>query len=260
MVFDLVEDREAERIASKAEIEELNTYSDNLAYYREQNFSYIPLPSEKEYFDVDRDQLKDMSEEQFLPDDTHLITAMALLRNHPFLLIDYHGLLSDQTDLTEKFGIQRDESERYGIITLADLNTRLVKEMLYPAVAKFEYTLAQALKSHYPDSDPPENSVGDKAEERWEDAKERDVETHIVEHMQLSEITNAIKDTERLRNKCGFGSKRKFKNATGGLIELRHQVMHPPRPMIRDRNELDTVLDRLGRIYGITNRLHNSTI
>lgn len=258
MVFDLVGQQEAKRIASKAEIETVDTYRDNLDYYREKNFSYIPLPADKKYYDVDKGELRDLSDEQLLRDDVHLVWAMALLLDYPFVLLDFHGLHSDRSDLAERFGIQRDESERYRIITLADLDTRSVKIMLYPAVATFEHELADAVRGFFPDSDIPDEVVREKVRERWEDALEKDVETHIVEHMHLTDLKEVIRETEELRLRCGLDSKNKVDNI-GGLIQLRHQVMHPPRPMIDDREDLDSVLDRLSRIKMILDNLRNST-
>lgn len=260
MVLDLVGHQEGKRIASQADIETVDTVHDNLDYYREKDFSYVPIPADGQYFDVEADTSRELSEQQILPDDVHLIEVMALLRNHPFVLLDYHGVLSDQSDLAEKLGIQREESERYGIITLADLDTRQVKQMLYPAVDTFEHELAGAVRRYYPDSDVPDDVVSDKTWDRWDDAKDHDVATHVVEHMQLTELKETVRETGDLREACGFGSKTQVDNTLGGLIQVRHQVMHPPRPMVRDRDELETALDRLSRIKTVLEHLRESSI
>lgn len=84
--------------------------------------------------------------------------------------------------------------------------------------------------------------------------------THIVEHMQLTELKETIRAANDLRQACGFGSKNPVDKNLGGLIQLRHQVMHPPRPMARDRDELETVLDRLSRIKTVLDVIRDSSI
>lgn len=248
MVFDLVSDQRATQIASQASTEDPNSYETNIGYYRERNYSYIPIPSTKEYYDVDKGRLEEMEDRQILPDDTHIILVMAYLREYPFVLLDYHGLLSDQSDLAEKLGVDRDERNRYGIVTVADLNKRRVKEMLYPAIATFEHTLADLITLHYPNSDVPESDVSDDAFDRWQTAKEQDLETHIVDHMSLSDIVKVVRNTDDLRLICGFDSKNQYDNSVGGLINLRNKVMHPRRTLIPDPSHVDKTIDRLSRI------------
>lgn len=173
---------------------------------------------------------------------------MAHLREHPFVLLDYHGLLSDQSDLAEAFGLNRDAQNRYGIVTVADLNKRRVKEMLYPAVATFEHTLADLITDHYPDSNVPEDDVKAEAFNRWEQAKDRDMETHIVEHMNLGDIVSVVRNTDALRTICGFDSKSQYHKAIGGLVDLRNKVMHPRRTLIPNHSHVGKTIDRLGRI------------
>lgn len=248
MVFDIVGEQRAERIASKASIETADSCEDNIDFYREQNYSYIPIPSSRQYYDIDDGQLKEMADDQFLPDDAHIVAVMALLRDFPFVLLDYHGLLSDQSDIAEKFGLDRSDQDRYGIVTVADLNKRRVKEMIYPAVTTFEHTLAELVIQHYPDSNVPEDDVSDEAFERWDSVKEHDMETHIVEHMSLGDIVTVVRNTKALRTTCGFDSKSQFDDATGGLVDLRNKVMHPRRTLIQDPSHVEKTIDRLGRI------------
>lgn len=248
MVFNLVGEQRAARIASQASIEDPDTYADNIDYYQERNYSYIPIPSADQYYHIDDGQMEEMADDQSLPDDAHLVVVMAYLRNYPFILLDYHGLLSDQSDLAEKFGIDRNEGDRYGIVTVADLNKRRVKEMLYPAVATFEHTLADLVIDHYPDSNVPQDDVKDETIERWNRAKDRDMETHIVEHMSLSDIVTVVRNAAALRTTCGFDSKTQWDKATGGIVDLRNKVMHPRRTLIPEPGHAAKTIDRLGRI------------
>jgi hypothetical protein len=185
---------------------------------------------------------------------------MALLLEHRFLLIDYHGLESDQHDLAQRLGIEIDPDNRYGIITLADIDTRLVKNMLYPAVSTFEHELADLVRNHFPESNFPEGALRDKVIESWEDAKKKDVETHVVEHMYLSDLINTVAEIKELREACGFDKKKQVSNNLGGIVPLRDQVMHAPRPMADDRDGLDKTLDRLSRIQEVLENLQNSKV
>lgn len=257
MVFDLVGEQRAQQIASKASIEGLDTYEDNIEFYQKRNYSYIPIPAASQYYDVDHGQINNLEAEQILRDDAHLIEVMAGLREYPFILLDYHGLLSDQSDLADKLGLERDEQDRYGIVTVADLNRRRVKEMLYPAIATFEHTLAHLVTQHYPDSDVPENDVKEKAFERWKNAKERDIETHIVDHMSLGDIVTVVRNTDALRTTCGFDSKTQYDDAIGGLVDLRNKVMHPRRTLIPDHSHVEKTINRLGRIKTLCNTVES---
>lgn len=49
--------------------------------------------------------------------------------------------------------IDRPYRERYGIITLADLNKRGLGEMLYPLIAELENQLAKKIQAEYPDDE-----------------------------------------------------------------------------------------------------------
>lgn len=258
MVFDIVGEQRAKRIAAEASIENPHTYEDNIDFYREQNYSFIPIPSTGQYYDVDQDQLEEMGDNQILPDDAHLVTVMAYLRQYPFVLLDYHGLLSGQSTLAEKFGLDRDEQDRYGIVTIADLNKRRVKEMLYPAVATFEHTLANLLIQFYPDSNVPPDDVKEEAFDRWEKAKERDMETHIVEHMSLGDIVTVVRNTDTLRTTCGFDSKNQWDKATGGLVNLRNKVMHPHRTLIPEPAHVEKTINRLSRIKTLCDTVASS--
>ncbi|MGQ3331218.1 hypothetical protein [Halorubrum sp. FL23] len=255
MIFNLVGEQRASRIASQASIEESNTYADNISFYQEQNYSYIPIPTAGQFYHIDQNQLKEMASDQILPDDAHLVVVMAHLREYPFILLDDHGLLSDQSDLAESFGLDRSAQDRYDIVTVADLNKRRVKEMLYPAVATFEHTLADLVIQYYPDSDVPEDDVKEDAFDRWDRAKEGDMETHITEYMSLGDIVTVVRNTEALRTTCDFDSKTQYDNAIGGLVDLRNKVMHPRRILIPDPSHVQKTIERLGRINSLCETL-----
>lgn len=250
----------ANKVAAGADIETLDSYENNLEHYRNRNFTYVPIPSARKYYDVEREQLLDLDAEQLLPDDVHIVTAMVHLLKYPFVLLDYHGILSDESDLAAKFGLDHGESNRYGIVTVADLNKRGTRELLYPLMAELETLLAREIEQYYPDSEIPHGLLGDKTVERWEDAKEKDIEMHAAEYMSLGDIMSVVREAEELRENCGFESKSQFDKALGGPTQLRNKVMHPHRTLIEDQEDIEQLLDRLSRVYDVISNLSSQEI
>ena len=98
--------------------------------------------------------------------------------------------------------------ERYGMITLADLNKRRVKEAIYPVVAELENRLSERIESQYPNSEELINSTRANTVGRWYKDRTRGLELHISEHTNLVEMQNIINSsTKEFRSECGFSSK-----------------------------------------------------
>lgn len=51
----------AHEIALQAECETVDTYEDVIDRYRENNYSFIPLPFDQQYYDVENDSLEEFT-------------------------------------------------------------------------------------------------------------------------------------------------------------------------------------------------------
>ncbi|AEM58716.1 hypothetical protein HISP_15995 [Haloarcula hispanica N601] len=74
-------------IASEADTERLQSYGQNLDYYIDNNYTYIPMPEDDKYYDRDEGVLKDIDDNQWVDERSGLDEVLEKLQNHPFLLV-----------------------------------------------------------------------------------------------------------------------------------------------------------------------------
>jgi len=104
-----------------ASVETMESYEDRIPWYQSQNYSYIPLPVEGKYYNTEEGWLKEISGEQFIDEDTHIMEVLRRMQHHPFLLLDrntmeeYYVVETDDGDLRVLYGMMVDgvlEGER----------------------------------------------------------------------------------------------------------------------------------------------------
>ncbi|PSQ16652.1 hypothetical protein BRD00_10350 [Halobacteriales archaeon QS_8_69_26] len=81
----------ADAIAEPARVESKATYEDAVDEFRSRNYTYLPLPEDGEYYHVKEGWFGDLRPEQVVAPDEDLLTVMELLREAPFVLVDYGG-------------------------------------------------------------------------------------------------------------------------------------------------------------------------
>jgi hypothetical protein len=143
--------------------------------------------------------------------------------------------------------------ERFGIITLPDLNRRPMKEMIYRALSELEITISKNIEQEYEDSrtlfkpaHPP--TIG-----RWEKDQLDDLGLHIAEYMNLIELQECLKMSDsNLITRCGFESKSDVDDL-GSINSLRNKVMHSNRTLVHNRRDIERLLENLYRIEEIVN-------
>lgn len=128
-------------ISSRATVETLETYEDAISHFEDEQWTYMPLPEDNEYYDRRAGELKSLNRNQFVSPDLHLFDAMEQLVNHPFLLIE-----------TES---------GYDIVNISDVNRRRVKEFIYPVVSELENQLSNRIEDVYPDPENLLDQVGE---------------------------------------------------------------------------------------------------
>jgi hypothetical protein len=284
----------AHEIASQAECETVDTYTDVIDRYRENNYSFIPLPFDQQYYHVENDFLEEFTGSQIIDPSQPIKEAITRLRSEPFLFATGYGVGSPMYEVTDD-GLQRhtsievsfnSEEGMYGveefvdehpehkeevvkreqaagnffIITYADLNKRGARGMLYQFIAELERLLAERVERVCTDStelfrDTRPSTIG-----RWEKAKLDGVEVHIAEYITLSEMQKVIGKSDELLEVCGFPSRSQFDDQMSGLVNLRNKVMHANRTLVHGPDEIEKLVERIERAQTMVEKLTDSDL
>lgn len=283
----------AHEIASQAECETVDTYEDVIDRYHEKNYSFIPLPFDQQYYDVENDSLEEFTGSQIIDPSQPIKAAITRLRSEPFLFATGYGVGSPMYEVTDDglerhtsmevsfnpeegmYGVEEfvdehpeykeevlernQEAGHFYIITYADLNKRGARGMLYQFIAELERLLADRVEQQYTDStevfhDTRPGTIG-----RWQKAKLEGVEVHIAEYMTLSEMKTIISTSNDLLEACGFPSRNQFEKQMSGLVDLRNKVMHANRTLVHGRDEVDNLVQRIDRAETLVEQLVDRT-
>lgn len=279
----------AELIASPADVETVDTYESRIDHYRNRNYSYIPIPSEEKYYQVEEETLKDLKDSQIVPQSKHLVDVLGLLQNHPFALIDrrYGSAFTvrDGTEITkhssfnpeeragvlerlrsdaneseeilliselrdrypelvnEASGLHTDYDEQYMIITLADLNKREMREMLYRLLHELESRLSDKIQEEYPNSEDILKDIRAPAIGRWKKDQLEHIQLHIAEHLDIIDMMQVIQASEKsFVKESGFSSKKDVQDSLGRVNDVRNRVMHATRSLVYQRKDIEKIL------------------
>lgn len=280
----------ATEISSDAKCETIDTYEDAIDTYRKTNYSYIPLPFDEQYYDVERKRLEDFRPGQKIDIDQPIKDVIDRLRDEPFLFTTVYGIdspLYQETDdsieritsweksfnpdegmhgveefvtkypeYKEEVLRREEEAENFQIITYADLNKRGARGMIYHIIAELERQLAARVEAHRPESTKLFRDIRASTIGHWQKAKIEGVEVHIAEYMNLSEMKTLIAMSSDLLDACGFSSRNQFENKKmSGLVDLRNRVMHPNRTMVHSWDEVEDLAGRIERAEALVERL-----
>lgn len=134
----------------------------------------------------------------------------------------------------------------YSIITLTDLNRRTVRQIAYPTLAELADLLSQQIQSEFPDSRILYPELRPATIGNWQKNRERGMDVHISEYMNLSEMKQVISSSEgHFVEECGFSSRTKCREKLGSVNELRKKIMHANRTLVHNHDDLEKVLKRI---------------
>ena len=256
---------------NQASFETRETFEDNIEFYKENSYSYIPLPWTDEYFDVESGEVKELSENQRIVQDTSLIEALDKLKTEPFLLHDAVADTHDPDNLGdldreeyfEKTSsddyYQYEEDDRWFIITWADFKKREAKEMVYPLVAELANKFADIIEEYYDGSEEIVESKQLKPETvgRWYYDKKKGSVLHISEYLDMTEMKTIITNNPDLIETCGFDSKTKAIEKIDEIKKLRNKVMHANKTLVNSEEDLDSLYSTLTLIDDILSTLED---
>lgn len=133
-------------------------------------------------------------------------------------------------------------SERFEIITVADLNKRKMKDMLYRIFAELVSSLADRIEKEYPESDAILKYLSPDTIGRWKKEQIEGLDIHISEHLNLIGIMNVIQASDnQFVRECGFNSKEDV-TVLSSINDVRNSVMHANRSLVYSRRDIDAVL------------------
>jgi hypothetical protein len=197
------------------------------------------------WVDSDDDNIDDFSEPPAdSPDD--------IPDNKKYSTFELEREFPDLLDKLRKFEYE----ERYGIITLADVNRRPVKERLYPIFAELANQISKKIEEEFTDPDELLDPLSADTIGYWYQDQQKELGLHIAEYMSLIEMKQIFKQSsEEFRNKCGFKSNNQVERQLGGIEKSRNKVMHANRTLVQDQGEISTLVDRIDRSQNIIDRL-----
>jgi hypothetical protein len=179
-----------------------------------------------------------------------------------------HGTLI--TEVVKKFGVFNNQPKHsvlfvtyenviVGLVTPADLNKMSARTYYYTLIAELEMTLAGAIRHYFKDSQESiKNRLNSKDVQDIEvQMKENDQKIDIVHFLQLSQLLKIIQKEPELYKQIGFKSGKEVKTDLGGLVDFRHNVAHPVRMILDDKQGilgLNKYLTRLRDVIGKINK------
>lgn len=213
-------------IASETEIVLNNKVKEKIPEYEDNDYTYMILLKEREYYNVDENEYGEIKEEQFISGGLDILETVKKLKENPFLLIN-------------------NESAVY-IVTVSDLNNRKIKEMAYPIIGEMEELLSEHIKELYTSEDLYEmEEISDDARQKWEEAKDRDVNLHLAEYLISYEMEKLVKNSQELREKTGLDKYNDPGDKINEASQVRHKVAHGNRSLIYNKNRIEKVEKRL---------------
>ncbi|MGQ5516414.1 hypothetical protein [Halococcus saccharolyticus] len=211
-----LEEASAADIASPASHERLENYGDNLDHYISSNFTYIPIPADKKYYDRNEGCLKTIDSDQYINGEDSVIDVLEKLTCHPFLLIDNYptSLFSiDPTGATGSFteishsGIGSSNFEPTDLDSFDDSSTWLTAQELedqfpdraeeeleksaYSIITLFDMNKRRTKEKLYPAIAELADILSEKIE------REHEEEKSLYPQLRASTIGNWQKDKER---------------------------------------------------------------
>ena len=151
--------------------------------------------------------------------------------------------------------------EVIGIVTPADLNKLPARTYFYNLLAELEMTIAEIVRRQYgTKQDNILNLLGkqDELDEIKQKMAESDLSIDIVHWLDLSDLVNLACKNDILRKSLGFPSAKQVGKKMNGLVDMRHDIMHPVRLILDDYTGIERLNERIQRTLTILNRLTTS--
>lgn len=180
------------------------------------------------------DFMQSLSSAFVVAGDSPIREVMRWLRDDPWLLVI-------------------DMNEIAGLVTPSDLNRQAARTYFYMLVSDFEIKLADSIRREF--SDPAEalEHLGEQQRQKIRHsqsaAESRNIDSDYISYMDLSDLVNIAAKTPSLRDGFGYPSRSSWEGAVNSIVDVRHRIMHPVRPLLDDASELDRLIDLEVRLH-----------
>lgn len=142
-----------------------------------------------------------------------------------------------------------------GLVHRSDLNKHPARTYFYLWLSALEMRLARLTELRLPGNAWIE-LLGDQEQiqvlGKMEFEQRRNNSIAPIEYLDLSSLVGIITKNEHLQHELGFDSRSKVKAQLGGLVDLRHTIMHPVRTLVSDTASMDTLVHRERNLRAIT--------
>lgn len=145
-----------------------------------------------------------------------------------------------------------------GLVHRSDLNKHPARTYFYLWLSALEIGLARLVELRLP-GDTWIESLRDQAQiwvlgkMKFESLRNNSISP--IEYLDLSNVVEIIEKNEFLYCELGFNSRSEVKSELGGLVDLRHDIMHPVRTLVSDAASMNTLANREKRLRAVRLRV-----
>jgi hypothetical protein len=163
-------------------------------------------------------------------------------------------LITHFAETRRRFFFLTHEGQVAGLVSLANLNARVVQVWLFSLLAEFEVRLSRLVSTQLSEEALRQAVKNPEVIDRFDTDRERGVENALTEYLYLADLLTVVR-ARALHQALDYSGTQFDK--LGGLNELRKQVMHPVRSLITSPDSIMTLASRLRRLYDALCRLRS---
>ena len=130
-----------------------------------------------------------------------------------------------------------------GLVTISDLNRHEIRAILYRLLSTVEARLAHLIDQELPDPWEWLPLLSEEQQVRvlgyWELSKRRGVDIGPLAAITLAQLLTIVAKFERLRGRLGFTRRKDIDSEIGQVPDFRNRIMHPVRPLILDKEDVN---------------------
>lgn len=140
-----------------------------------------------------------------------------------------------------------DGAKVVGLVHRSDLNKHPSRTYFYLWLSSLEMMLARLVALRLPGNAWIEH-LGEQAQIRvlgkMEVELRRNNSIDPIEYLDLSNLVRIIAKNQIIYTELGFDSRKRLKDEIGGLVDLRHDIMHPVRTLVSDAESMNVLANR----------------
>ena len=149
-----------------------------------------------------------------------------------------------------------------GFISVSDFNKQPVRGYLYLLLARLEIALASLIRSYYPEQERALEVLSPEGQrivrQRFEGDRNINDESELLAYFDFSDLVQVVGANHDLLQAVGHNSRSAWADYAGGLVVLRHEVMHPVRNSVIAKGGLIKLHEREQRIRHLIERLEDN--